>query len=659
MVAIADALATALQHQQAGRKQAAEQIYRGILQDDPRQPDAWHLLGLLAHEMGQSGLAIEYIQRAIRLKYHASAFHNNLGVVYRASGKLTEAVASYRQAIALQRDYADAHNNLGNALRDQHKPEEAIASFRQALKFRPQFAEAHNNLGNALRDVGQLDLAIASYRRAIGARPDYAKAHLNLGAVYKDQGQLEAAIDCFHKALELKPDFAEAHNNLGFALREQGKLDEAEACCRRALELDSELAEAHINLGNVLRLQGQIDEAVDCYRRALAINSDFAEAHSNLGDALIEFGLLPQAEASFRLALKLRPDFGPALSGLAMLLRGKLPDADLAALEQQIAQGRANDGLRAELLFALAHVLDARGQYARAAENLSEANALRLKLAAEPYEPAAHDRFIGKLFEVFDRGFFERLAGGGLDSAQPVFVFGLPRSGTTLIEQILASHSQVYGAGEVQLARDSFEALPGLLERKGGPLDCVPYLDPAALQRLGERHLAGLAAADKRGAKRVVDKMPENYLFLGLLAVMFPRATFIHCRRDLRDVAVSCWMTDFHDVPWSNAHEHIASRFHDYRRTMEHWRGLLPVTIHDAVYEETVTDLEGVARRLIAACGLEWEPACLDFHRTSRPIRTASVSQVRQPVYQKSIGRWQHYELALADLLARLPASAG
>ena len=158
-------------------------------------------------------------------------------------------------------------------------------------------------------------------------------------------------------------------------------------------------------------------------------------------------------------------------------------------------------------------------------------------------------------------------------------------------------------------------------------------------------------------ADRVVDKMPDNYMYLGLLAALFPRAVFIHCRRDLRDIAVSCWMTDFRSIRWANDPEHIASRFRQYRRLMDHWRKALPVTIHEVDYEETVADLEGVARRLLTACGLEWEPACLEFHRTQRPVRTASVTQVRQPIYTQSVARWKNYERELADLFAALPDS--
>jgi sulfotransferase family protein len=242
-----------------------------------------------------------------------------------------------------------------------------------------------------------------------------------------------------------------------------------------------------------------------------------------------------------------------------------------------------------------------------------------------------------------------------LDTKRPVFIFGLPRSGTTLVEQVLASHPRIHGAGELRLARQTLEAIPETLGRPGAPLDCAAHLDADALRRLAGRRLDALRALDGGRAERVVDKMPDNYLYLGLLAALFPDAVFIHCRRDLRDIAVSCWMTDFRSIRWANDPGHIAHRFRQYRRLMEHWRAVLPVAVHEADYEETVADLEGAARRLLAACGQEWDPACLEFHRTNRPVRTASVAQVRQPVYKQSFARWKNYEHELADLFAALP----
>ena len=250
--------------------------------------------------------------------------------------------------------------------------------------------------------------------------------------------------------------------------------------------------------------------------------------------------------------------------------------------------------------------------------------------------------FVDVMIALFTPEFFAGVRGWGLESEVPVFVFGLPRSGTTLVEQIFASHSQVHGAGEVGLSRQTLDQV-GAMER----------LHREPLRRIAESWLEHLQARD-RAAARVVDKMPENYRYLGLLATMFPKARFIHCRRDLRDVALSCWLTNFKQINWANDQETIATYFEHYRRLMAHWRQVLPVPILEVSYENVVADLETEARRLVAACGLEWEPACLAFHQTRRAVHTASVTQVRQPIYSRSIGRWRNYADALAPLFARL-----
>jgi tetratricopeptide (TPR) repeat protein len=691
MATISEALVIAIQHHQAGRLQVAEQIYQRVLQAEPHQADALHLLGVIAQQMGKPEVAVEYIGRAIAVNSTEALFHNNLGNAWKEQGDLEKAVACYRRALELKPDYAAAHLNLGNVWKDQGKLEEAIACYHRAVELRPDYAEAHNNLGAALKEQGQLEEAIDCYRRAVELKPDFAQAHNNLGVCLQGQRKLEEAIACCRRALELKPDYAEAHNNLGVAFKEQERLDEAIACYGRALERKPDYAEAHNNLGAALQCQGKLEQAVACYRRAVEFSPDFAAAHDNLGNALKEQAKLDEAVACFHRALELQPDFAEAHSdlgdalrtigdlrgaedcfraalrhnsrsavahhNLAKLLGGKLPEQDLAALRRLLEEKELTAVQRYLLNFGLAQVLDARGEYAAAAEHLDRGNALQLSewcRGGREYNPIEHAAFITRMIEVCTPDFFARVRGFGLESELPVFVVGLPRSGTTLIEQILASHSQVFGAGEIMLAGDTLTALG---EQAADIGESLGQLNRQTARQLASRHLEKLRALHPT-ALRIVDKMPENYLFFGLLASLFPRAKFIHCRRDLRDVAVSCWMTHFRDIHWANDQQHIASRFQQYQRLMEHWRTVLPVPLLEVDYEETVADLEGVARKLVAWCGLAWEPNCLEFHRLSRPIGTASAVQVRQPLFKTSVARWKHYEQPLASLFARLEGLA-
>jgi tetratricopeptide (TPR) repeat protein len=406
-----------------------------------------------------------------------------------------------------------------------------------------------------------------------------------------------------------------------------------------------------------LQEEGRLDESSEHLSTALRLRPDQAITHVNLGGLHEKLGDFAAAEASFRMALSDPEAQGPALARLALLLRGKLPDDDRAAIERRLEAANSNDPSRVNLLFGLAGHWDARQRFADAADCARQANALALaqwhrrKLM---YDPAEHERFVSGLVEAFDPNLFARLAGSGLGTKRPVFIVGLPRSGTTLVEQILASHSQFHGAGELPLTRQDFQAIPEWLGREDAPVNCIAGLTREVVRRLAEWHDEQLHALENGAAARIGDKMPDNYIHLGLLSLLFPNAVLIHCRRDPRDVAVSCWLTGFRSVRWTNDPRHIASRFRQYARLMDHWRAVVPATVHEVAYEEIVDDLEGVARRLLNACGLDWQPACLEFHRTNRPVRTASFSQVRQPIYRRSIGRWKHYETELADLFASL-----
>jgi hypothetical protein len=303
-------------------------------------------------------------------------------------------------------------------------------------------------------------------------------------------------------------------------------------------------------------------------------------------------------------------------------------------------------------------VCDGRADYAAAASYSREANALAVAQAPHfrRFEPARHHRLIDKLIGAFGPDYLKRVTGAGLETRKLVFVVGLPRSGTTLLEQVLASHPQVFGAGELPLARRTFELLPAFLGSSATSFDCVAKLTPLVVHSLAQAYMERVLslAGERQSAERIVDKMPENVYHLGLLAGLFPRAAVIYCRRDLRDVALSCWMADFRSVLWANDPNHIATRFEAHDRLMEHWRATLPTQIHEVAYEELVHDLEGVSRRVLATLDLEWHPACLEFHRTSRTVRSSSNSQVRRPLYSSSVGRWKHYERELPELFAAL-----
>lgn len=646
----------------AGQFERAVGCCRAALGLRPEYPEALCNMGLALRGLGWRAEAVEQFRRALELRPSFAAAHNNLGVVLRELGRPDEALGCFRRAVEVEPDFAPALANLGQMLLDRGYAEEALPICREAIRLDPDMAALHHNLGNALRELERHVEARAAYLEALRLEPDLAPALAHLGLTMVREGQAEGALPWVKRAVELDPFNAAFREILAEVYVEREEPGEAVEHFERALALAGEPRPGvHLALGWALQEEGRLEEAHSQYGRALELQPDSAAAYLNLGGLAEVRGRMGEAEAAFRTATRVQPHAPLPHARLATLLRGDLCDDDLAALERRLGEASLPPGPRARLLFGLAHVLDARGDHGRAAACLREANALGKEQAvgSRAYEPAEHERFMERLIEAFDAESLARNAGLGHDSRRPIFIFGLPRSGTTLVEQVLSSHSRVHGGGETRMARKTFESMPAVLDRPGPPIDCARYLDGLVLRRLGEGHVERLRTVADDAADRVTDKMPDNYMYLGFLSLVLPRATFIHCRRDFRDTAVSCWMTDFRGIRWANDPEHIASRFRQYRRIMDHWEAVLSVPIHHVDYEETVEDLESVARRLVDACGLAWEPACLDFHRTERPIRTASVTQVRQPVYTRSVARWRKYEADLRDLFAGLPPSRG
>ncbi len=379
---------------------------------------------------------------------------------------------------------------------------------------------------------------------------------------------------------------------------------------------------------------------------------EYADAHANIAGAYSELGELEKANYHYREALRYDPDYTGALSVLATHLRDKMPEEDIEKMKAFLAREHLSDWKRSALNHGLAHYYDSKKDYPLAAEHAAKGNFHRQEVwnrQGKTYNRDDHTSFVSYLIKQFQPSFFERVRGWGLDTEVPIFVFGMPRSGTTLIEQILGSHPKVFGAGELSIAKETFDRVPHWMNVQVAPAACIPHMSMEVSQQAGKEHLAKLRALNAT-APRIVDKMPDNYLWLGFLSAIFPKAKFIYSKRDVHDIAVSCWITNFKQIRWACSQEDIAGRIKNHVRIMEHWKKVLPVPLLEVEYEQTVEDLEGVARKMIEFCGLEWDPACLAFHESKRTVRTASLSQVRQPVYKKSVQRWKNYEEALKPL---------
>jgi len=521
------------------------------------------------------------------------------------------------------------------------------------------------NLGTVLRTLGRLDDAMAAYAQAYALLPDSAQLCTLIGAVWQEVDDLVQAHEWYAKALDLEPERLETRCALAGAVCAAGDSAAAVLSFQDILTRHPDCFEANAGLAEALWQDGDAAGAVAAMRAAVALRPEDAGALCTLAGIQASAGDVDQANASNRAALPINPHSIGALSHLAQNLRGKLPVADADAMRALLQADWPRQGGRSTLHFGLAQYYDGCHDYARAASHAEQANRLHWAYRGERgwhYDPADYAHYADRLIAGFTPDFFRRTRGIGSASEVPVFVVGMPRSGTTLTEQILASHPRAFGAGERKFADRTLQSLPAMLDQTAPPLECLGELNAAVAGRLADWHLEQLrglitkAGLDPAETDRVIDKMPDNYNLLGWLVTLFPRARIIHCRRDVRDIAVSCWMTPFTEIRWAFDLRHIGQRIVQYQRIMEHWRQVLPVPMLEIDYEETVADQGGQTRRLLDFVGLPFDAACLAFHKTERLVRTASVTQVRQPIYRGSLERWRHYEAALAPMLECLDA---
>jgi len=550
-------------------------------------------------------------QAKVLPRNRAALLHDQFtqAVRFHMEGRLAEAEALYRRILVSEPRHADSLHLLGLIAAQTGRLEPAVALIAQALAMKPDFAEAHNNLGNVLQELGRSMEAAAAYRRAIGLKGDYAEAHNNLSHALRSLGQRPAAVEACLRAIALQPRFAEAHNNLGNLLQDLGRPAEALAAYAQALALKPDYAEVHVNIGITQLMSGEKALAEQAVAQALAIDPDLPQAWYTRSDMKV-----------------FTPD-----------------DADIGKMEALLAaadvRGFGRQG-RLRLLFALGKAWMEAGDADRAFAHLHAGN--QLKRASFAYAVEDDVARHAAIARCFTPDMLSRMAGLGDPSDLPVFIVGMPRSGTTLIEQILASHPQLRGAGELEL-------LPGLVD------NIAARPSAAALAAIGQDYAQQLAALAP-GVLRVVDKMPVNFRHVGLIRLMLPNARIIHCRRDPIDTCLSCYTKNFNGQQ-SYAYDlrELGLYHRSYDTLMQHWRAVLPADRFIEVnYEDVVQNLEAESQRLIAFCGLDWDKSCLTFNTTPRQVRTASVNQVRQSLYATSVGRWRPYAQHLAPLLAAL-----
>ena len=677
-------MAEAIALHEAGNLKKAERLYKHALKANPRNAAALNLLGVLNYQGGRHSKAIQLLNKSVAIRPDDPFAHFNLGNVYKYRGKLIEAEAAFKTAVALNPRDAGAQGNLGIVLQERGRLGEAVGAFEKAVAIEPANPEAHFNLANALLFLGQPDKAVKAFQKALQLKPNYAEAHANLGNLYSGQGEFDSAMASFRQAIALNPELAEAHANLGFALKETGDFDAALETLETALRLNPDLAEAHNNIGSVLKSLHRFGEAVAAFRRAVKLRPDFAEAHTNLGNTLFQQEDLDGAVAALDKALTLDPDDLDTVRTLATLWEranrldkarpvierglGLAPEDDelnllaakcerrdgdipaaIARLEN-LDRANASERSAINITYELGRLYDQRDGSKQAYEYFAEAN-------QRSRDYPAHAKTDKNLFLDMIASVDQQLSAAWVDSwsptpaleerAAPVFFFGFPRSGTTLIDQVLASHPDIK-------ILDEQPAIDAML----GEIAGFPESYPGALAELTADQIAHLRTryfdtADEflkgESGGLLIDKMPLNIVHVVMIWRIFPHAKMIFALRHPFDVCLSCFMQNFEIGPAMANFFSLEDSANLYGKAMALWQKsseALPLDCHTVKYEDFVDDFESETQALLKFLGLEWQETMREYTGQARQrarIATVSYDQVVEPIYQRSQFRWKRY----------------
>lgn len=550
--------------------------------------------------------------------------HRCLAVLSAQSGARAIAIAAGRRACELAPDDPKSWCGLGQVYAILNELSNAAQCFGEAVNIDARDADAWHNLGTALKQLRRPQAAIAALKNALLIDATRADTYLNLGTLFSDAGRFEDAVECFDRAFKYEPGMAASRSRLGWQLSTRGKVTHAESLFRQALTMDPGHIEGWLGLGRTLEDLGEAEGARSAYLNVL----------------------------------RLRPDHAMALGQYLALLRDEKRSSSEADAESGVWVSRAEGALRDDAVqdaakaligYGVAKYHDRSGNYEGAARAARVANAARRRVNG-PLDRGALGRRVDGLIQTYTAAFFAERRRFGLGTDQPVFVVGLPRSGTTLTEQILAAHPMMHGSGELP-------TLGRLAARRSGKQhelwQAATLLDEVSSRTIGGDYLRELRDGAPKGLLRISDKSPLNYFQLAFAAVLFPGARVVHCRRAAADNALSIWMENFGaDQCYATDFDDLAFFRAEYLRLMAHWREVLPLKMLEIRYEDTVADLDGQARRLIEFLDVPWDEACLQFHNSDRAVQTPSRWQVRQPIYSRSVERWKAYVDQLPELSA-------
>lgn len=655
----------------------AERLSREALDIDPDNTVSLNGLAMALAKLVKFEEAIDLWERASTINPDEPMFLVNWGNTLREMGRLKDSEKICKKALELSPENPEALNNLANALRDTGKTEEAIALYRQATDIRPDYHEAHANLGIAYIDSQMYGDAAVAARYAVAFDRNFAMGYNVLSHAYCELGDFPSAHSAAQRAIHLRPNDAEPYLELANVLTSLDQYDDAQAAVQQALKHERGHARAFLKLADIrdrmrdregalkaleegleispnmthlwLRKahiylhNNESEKALDCIEEAIKIAPHSHVVYQTQAETLISLNRNKEAEEAVRKAISLKDNVPAPYSTLASLKKFESEDDPDFIKMLDLADKVKRYGRAAEMNYhyGMSDIYEQLKKYDDAFEHLQIANDLRRKTIHYIHR---EDRDYAKAIKSkYTPDFIAMRSGLGFDSESPVFIVGMPRSGTTLTEQIISSHPDVCGAGELSELGDVFRQMGGTLRVE-------------ELAKIGQEYVERVKSYDKSGkALRITDKMPANYMNVGLIALILPNAKIIHCRRNPIDTCLSCYKQNFaRGQYWSYDLEELGDEYLKYLDIMEHWRTVLPGKMLEIEYEETVGNFEEQARKLIDFVGLPWDDACLEPHKQKRAVLTASKAQVTKPVYQSSVEKWRRYEAHLQPLVRKL-----
>jgi len=632
---------------QQGKPAEAEALAQQILRDHPNDPNILRVSGVALMRQGKFEEALKHLSTSVKIAPELAGGHEQYGLALAASGRLDEAEESLLTASRLDPNSGTVHSKLARLLAMQGKDEESRKSQDRMLELNPHEQKMQDAM--KLQVDGKHDEARQLVKNVLRQDPDNVDALNLMGGIRMAQDAHNDAEAFFRRAVVLAPDFAVAWSSLGASLKEQGNFEEAVEALEKALSLEPGNVEWHSYLGTMLLVWGKEERALASFEAALAIQPELAGALHSKGHVLKTMGDQDDAIRAYRAAARARPDLGEIYWSLANLKTIRFDPDEVEFMQSQLDSGKLTDESELHFHYSLGKHFEDQEDYPKAFEHYAQGGVI--KRMNVRYDPAEFDVQTDKIIEAFTPEFFEERASCGYSDPAPILIVGLPRSGSTLIEQILSSHSQVDGTAELSdLMTLAYQSGQNRFDKLKYPASLMD-MDAGNIEDLGKEYI-DRTFHHRKGAPYFCDKMPNNFSHIGFLHLILPNAKVIDARRHPLDSCFGTFKQLFaKGQPFSYDFFDLGQYYNSYIRVMEHWDLVLPGKVLRVQYEDNVADLENQARRMIEHCGLEWEDQVLRFYESERSVKTASSEQVRQPIYNKSVNSWKRYETELADLI--------